>query len=53
MRVERQKEIRRRRQRRKRLGKLKARLAEARSNEERARLIALIKRRDPFFKIKE
>jgi hypothetical protein len=46
---ERHKEIRRRRQRRKRLGNLKAKLAEAKSVTERERLIDLIKRRQLFF----
>ena len=47
--IERHKEIRRRRQRRKRVHKLKKQLAEAKSVKERERLIDLIQRREPFF----
>lgn len=47
--IERQKEIKRRRKRKKRVGKLKAKLAETKSMQERERLIELIKKREPFF----
>jgi hypothetical protein len=47
--IERQKEIRRRRQRKQRVKKLKAQLAAAKSTQERERLIELIKRREPYF----
>jgi len=50
----RKKEIRRRRQRKERLGKLKNQLKEAKNQKERDRLIELILKRDPFFQqIKE
>ena len=45
----RNKEIKRRRQRRKRLRNLKEKLAAAKTASERDHLIELIKRRDPFF----
>ena len=47
--IERQKELRRRRSRKKRLKKLKQQLAEAKTLKERERLIELIHRRQPFF----
>ena len=47
--IERQKEIRRRKQRRKKLKKLKRQLAEAKTIKEKERLIDLIKRRNPNF----
>lgn len=47
--LQRQKEIRRRRQRKKRLKKLKQKLAETKDLKDRDRLIELIRRRDPFF----
>jgi hypothetical protein len=47
--IERQKEIKRRRNRKNRLKKLKAQLAQAKSVQERERLIDLIKRREPYF----
>jgi hypothetical protein len=49
MAIERQKEIRRRKSRKKRLKKLKRQLADAKTIEERQRLIDLIRRRQPFF----
>jgi hypothetical protein len=49
MAIERQKEIRRRRKRRKRVGKLKEQLAAAKTIKEKERLIELIKRREPFY----
>ena len=45
----RKKEIKRRRQRRERIGKLKKKLAAAKTADERDHLIELIKRRDPHF----
>lgn len=45
----RQKEIRRRRQKKKRIGKLKEQLANAKTVKERERLIELIRRRQPLF----
>jgi len=45
----RKKEIRRRRQRKERLGKLKSQLKEAKNQKERDRLIELILKREPFF----
>ena len=50
MAVERQKEIRRRRKRKARVGKLKQQLAEAKTLKERERLIELIQRRQPYYK---
>jgi hypothetical protein len=47
--VERQKEIRRRRKRKKRVGKLKAQLAAANTIKEKERLIELIRKRQPYF----
>lgn len=47
--VERQKEVRRRKQRKKRLRKLKKKLAEAKIIKEREHLIELIRRRQPFY----
>ena len=47
--IERKKELKRRRQRKKRVGKLKEQLAEAKTIAERERLIELIRRRQPFF----
>lgn len=47
--VQRQKDIRRRRQRKERLKKLKQKLAETKDLKDRDRLIELIRRRDPFF----
>jgi hypothetical protein len=47
--IERQKEIRRRRQRKRRVGKLKNQLAEVKTIKEKERLIELIRRREPFF----
>jgi hypothetical protein len=43
------KKIRRRRQRKRRVGKLEKQLAEAKTIKEKERLIELIRRRDPFF----
>jgi hypothetical protein len=45
----RNKEIKRRRQRRERIGNLKKKLAAAKNESERNHLIELIKRRDPYF----
>jgi len=47
--VERKKEIRRRKQRKKRVGRLKEQLAEAKTVAERERLVELIRRRTPYF----
>ncbi|MEN8242463.1 MAG: DUF6800 family protein [Chloroflexota bacterium] len=47
--IERQKEIKRRRNKKKRLQKLKAQLAAAKTVKEKERLINLIKRRQPYF----
>jgi len=47
--IERQKEIRRRRQRRRRVKKLKAKLAQTKDLKERDKLIELIKRRESFY----
>ena len=49
MATQRQKDIRRRRQRKQRIGKLKTQLAEAKTLRERQRLIALIQKRVPGF----
>jgi hypothetical protein len=49
MAIERKKEIRRRKQRKKRVGKLKAQLAQAKTIKEKERLIALIQKRELFF----
>jgi len=49
MATERNKEIRRRRHRKERLGKLKRQLKDAKTLKERERLIELIQRRDPYF----
>jgi len=46
---ERQKEIRRRRQRKKKLVNLKKKLAESKDLKEKEHLIELIRRREPFF----
>ena len=46
----RNKEIRRRQQRKERIGKLKEKLAQAKTIKEKERLIELIQRRDPYFK---
>ena len=53
MSTQRQKDIRRRRRRKERLGKLKQQLAEAKTLRERQRLIALIRKRQPGFELAE
>ena len=50
MAIERQVEIRRRKSRKKRLGKLKEKLAVAKTAKDRERLIDLISRREAYFK---
>jgi len=47
--IERQKEIRRRRQRKRRLRNLKAKLAKTKDMKEREKIIDLIKRREPYY----
>jgi len=49
MATERERTIKRRRQRRKRIGKLKKQLKEAKTKKERDHYIDLIRRRDPYF----
>ncbi len=47
--IERQKEIKRRRQRKRRLKKLKAKLAQTKDLKEREKIINLIHRRQPYY----
>ncbi len=49
MATERKKTIKRRRQRKKRIGKLKKQLKEAKTKKEREHYAELIQRRDPYF----
>ena len=49
MTTERQRVIKRRRQRRDRVGKLKKQYAQAKTKKERDHYLELIRRRDPFF----
>lgn len=49
MAIERQKELRRRKQRKLRLKKLKAKLAQTKDLKQRDKIIELIKRREPFY----
>ena len=50
MATERERMIKRRRQRKKRIGKLKKQFEEAKTKKEREHFLELIQRRDPFFK---
>jgi hypothetical protein len=47
--IERQRELRRRKQRKRRLKKLKTKLAQTKDLKEREKIIELIKRREPFY----
>jgi len=49
MTTERQRVIKRRRQRRKRIGKLKKQYVEAKTKKERDHFLELIRRREPYF----
>ncbi|MGD8454788.1 MAG: hypothetical protein PVF83_00280 [Anaerolineales bacterium] len=49
MAIERQKELRRRKQRKRRLKKLKTKLAQTKDLKERGKIVELIKRREPYF----